>query len=78
MSTNIIDNYATTNQAAERLGIHRNSVIRLIRKGRLPAVKFLGQWAIDKNTLEQFASGYIGEVGRHYRPPLFDALDQRP
>ncbi len=60
MST--LEDYVTVSDAAERLGIHPESVRRLIRTQQLPAQKFMHTWLIKRDVLEQFATGY------HRRP----------
>ena len=51
-------------EASERLGIHAESVKRLIRQGKLPATKFSYKWWIRRDVLEQFARSYNGRPGR--------------
>jgi excisionase family DNA binding protein len=63
------DDYMTVSDAAERLGIHPESVRRLIRMGRLPAKKFANSWLIERDVLEQFATGYDRRPGN--RATLF-------
>jgi len=57
------DDYVTIADAAERLGIHPESVRRLVRKGQLPAKKFAHSWLIERDVLEQFAVGYDRRPG---------------
>jgi excisionase family DNA binding protein len=57
------DDYVTVADAAERLGIHPESVRRLIRGNQLPAKKYLHTWLIQRDVLEQFASGYDARPG---------------
>ena len=52
------DDYATVNEAAERLGIHPESVRRLIRQGHIPARKLGNSHLIYRPDLERFAAGY--------------------
>ncbi|MGH2538453.1 MAG: helix-turn-helix domain-containing protein [Candidatus Promineifilaceae bacterium] len=59
----LLDSYAGVGQVARRLNIHPESVRRLIRQGKLPAIKFGNQWLVDKATLEQFASRYDPRPG---------------
>lgn len=64
MSTDdLLENYADVNQVSKRLGIHPESVRRLIRDGKLPAIKFGNKWLVEKSLLDQFASSYIGRPG---------------
>ena len=37
--------------AAERLGVHRNTIQRWIAEGRIPAVRWRNQWEIDATWL---------------------------
>ena len=60
---NLLDQYAGVDTVSERLNIHPESVRRLIRQGKLPAIKFGNKWLVDKSTLEQFASRYDPRPG---------------
>jgi excisionase family DNA binding protein len=60
----LLENYAGVDEIARRLIIHPESVRRLIRQGKLPAIKFGNQWLVDKATLEQFASHYDPRPGK--------------
>lgn len=60
---NLLDQYAGVDDISERLGIHPESVRRLIRQGKLPAIKFGNKWLVEKSTLEQFASRYDPRPG---------------
>src|SRR5438270_722065 len=57
------EDYVTVPDAAERLQIHPESVRRLIRKGQLPAKKFGNSWLVERDVLEQFATGYDRRPG---------------
>ena len=59
----LLETYAGVNEAADRLSIHPESVRRLIRQGKLPAIKFGNKWLVEKGTLEQFASRYDPRPG---------------
>jgi excisionase family DNA binding protein len=70
--------YVTVAEAAERLGIHPESVRRLIRMERLPAKKFANSWLIARDVLEQFASGYDRRPGNPgNRTTLFEIGSKR-
>lgn len=69
---NLLENYSDVDQVSKRLGIHPESVRRLIRDGKLPAIKFGNKWLVEKSVLEQFASGYDGRPGT--KPPCFKPL----
>ena len=53
-----LDDYATPEQAADRLGIHPETVRRLIRQGDIIAMKVWGKCLIYRPDLERFAAGY--------------------
>ena len=59
----LLDSYLDVDQVARRLSIHPESVRRLIRDGKLPAIKFGNKWLVERSVLEQFASGYDGRPG---------------
>lgn len=64
MSKNdLLENYADVDEVSERLGIHPESVRRLIRAGKIPAIKFGNKWLVEKGTLEQYASHYDPRPG---------------
>jgi len=43
--------------AADYLGLSRNTVYRLVRSGEIPAKKFGNQWRISKAVLDEFLRG---------------------
>lgn len=57
-------------QAARELGIHPQSLRRLIKEGpngeppKIPARKFGGKYLIDRTTLEMFKTNYDPRPGR--------------
>jgi excisionase family DNA binding protein len=57
------DAYVGILEAGARLGIHPDTVRRLVRQGEIPAVKFAGKWMIRRDELEQFASYYDPRPG---------------
>ena len=59
----LLDNYAGVDEIGNRLNIHAESVRRLIRQGKLPAIKFGNKWLVERSTLEQFASRYDPRPG---------------
>jgi len=59
----LLASYAGVLEVAQRLRIHPESVRRLIRKGKLPALKFGNKWLVEKFVLEQYASGYDRRPG---------------
>ena len=64
--TTMIDlsNYINTREAAKRLGIHEESLRRIIRIGTLPAGKIGGQWYIEKGKFNTFKNSYNAKSGR--------------
>lgn len=60
---NLLESYASVPEVGKRLNIHPESVRRLIRQGKLPAIKFGNKWLVDKATLEQYASRYDPRPG---------------
>jgi excisionase family DNA binding protein len=59
----LLENYAGVSDVAERLNIHPESVRRLIRQGKLPAIKFGNKWLVETAVLEQFAGRYDPRPG---------------
>ena len=59
----LLELYSDVNEVSKRLNVHPESVRRLIRQGKLPAIKFGNKWLVDKGTLEQFASRYDPRPG---------------
>ena len=59
----LLENYAGVEDVAHRLNIHPESVRRLIRQGKLPAIKFGNKWLVDRSMLEQFSSHYDPRPG---------------
>jgi excisionase family DNA binding protein len=48
-----MDDFLSTNDAAERLGVSRQRVLQLIEAGRLPAMKFANVYMIRTDDLKQ-------------------------
>lgn len=51
-------------EAAQALGIHPQSLRRLIKDGKIPARKFAGKYLIDRDKLEMFKANYDPRPGR--------------
>ncbi|HXZ95319.1 MAG TPA: helix-turn-helix domain-containing protein [Dehalococcoidia bacterium] len=51
-------------EAAHRLGVHHKTVSRLMRLGKLGAVKVANRWLLEESALERFAKTYEGKKGR--------------
>ena len=62
-----LGNFTGVHEAARRLGIHEESVRRLIRIGTIPATKIGGQWYIDREDLAIFANTYDAKTGKRKR-----------
>lgn len=62
-----LENFVGVHEAAKRLGIHEESVRRLIRIGTIPATKIGGQWYIDREDLAIFANTYDAKTGKRKR-----------
>ena len=62
-----LNNFVGVHESAKRLGIHEESLRRLIRIGTLPATKIGGQWYIDKEQLNLFATTYDSNTGKRKR-----------
>lgn len=62
-----LSNYIRVSEAAKRLGIHEESLRRLLRIGTLRGRKLGGQWFIDREDLAMFASTYIAKTGKRRR-----------
>jgi excisionase family DNA binding protein len=63
-----LSNFVNTREAARKLGIHEESLRRIIRIGTLPAEKIGGQWYVDKDTLNIFKNAYNAKSGK--RKPM--------
>jgi excisionase family DNA binding protein len=59
-----LSNYLKVREAAKRLGIHEESLRRIIRIGTLAAEKIGGQWYIEKSKLNTFKNSYNARSGR--------------
>ena len=46
-----LDQWLTTQQVADHFDIHPRVVLRMIREGRLQAVKFGWQWVVHRSQL---------------------------
>ena len=51
-------------EAAQILGIHPQSLRRLIKAEKMPARIFAGKYLIDRHTLEMFKANYDPRPGR--------------
>lgn len=65
---NFLKDYIVVSEAAKLLKIHEDSLRRLLRTGRIKAMKLGKQWYVHKEELESFASTYIPGPGRKKLP----------
>ena len=54
----------STEEVAQRLGIHHYSVCRIIRRGWLNAHMIGNTWVVEEADLENLARSYEGRPGR--------------
>ena len=59
-----LENYVSVRDAAKQLGIHEESLRRLLRMGSLSGEKVGGQWFIGKEQLALFAATYDARTGK--------------
>ncbi|MFC2050965.1 DNA-binding protein [Chloroflexota bacterium] len=59
-----LQNYASVREAARQIGIHEESLRRLLRMGSPPGVKIGGQWFIDREQLALFSATYDTRTGK--------------
>ena len=59
-----LQNYVSVREAAREIGIHEESLRRLLRLGSPPGVKIGGQWFISKEQLTLFAATYDAKTGK--------------
>jgi excisionase family DNA binding protein len=58
------DDYLDLVEAARMLGIHPQSLRRLIKQKKVPAIQFAGKYLIERDKLEMFKSNYDPRPGR--------------
>jgi excisionase family DNA binding protein len=64
MISDPFDNYMDLVEAARILGIHPQSLRRLIKQKKVPAVIFAGKYLIERDKLEMFKANYDPRPGR--------------
>jgi uncharacterized protein (UPF0548 family) len=62
-----LENFVSVRATARQLGIHEESLRRLLRIGSLNGQKIGGQWFIGKEQLALFAATYDAKTGRRKR-----------
>lgn len=56
--------YANVREAAKHLGIHEESLRRLLRIGSIPGKRIGGQWFVKRDQLALFAATYDAKTGK--------------
>ena len=64
MADSLFDDYLDLVEAARELGIHPQSLRRLLKKTRVPATMFAGKYLIERDKLNIFKSSYDPRPGR--------------
>ena len=64
MADSPFDNYLDLVEAARILRIHPQSLRRLIKQKKIPAVLFAGKYLIERDKLEMFKANYDPRPGR--------------
>ena len=67
------DGWSDLVEAARELGIHPQSLRRLIKQGRVPAAMFGGKYMIAREQLEMFKTNYDRRPGRKRSARLMTA-----
>ena len=60
----MLENYIDVIEASKILGVHPETVKRLIREGKLTATKFGNKWIMERDRIQVFANNYDGNRGR--------------
>lgn len=59
-----LQSYVNVREAAKQVGIHEESMRRLLRQGSPHGTKIGGQWFISRDQLTMFASTYNSRTGK--------------
>lgn len=59
-----LDSFVNVRDAARQIGIHEESLRRLLRQGSPSGAKIGGQWFISKEQLVLFATTYNARTGK--------------
>ena len=59
-----LDGYVNVREAARQIGIHEESLRRLLRLGSPPGVKIGSQWFIRREQLALFVATYDTRTGK--------------
>ena len=60
----LTNQYVSSPEAANILGIHPFTIQKLLRGGKLPAEKMANRWLLKREDVEEFAKRYVPMVGR--------------
>jgi excisionase family DNA binding protein len=64
MANTPFDDYLDLLEAARALNIHPQSLRRLIKQKKVPAILFAGKYLIQRDKLEMFKANYDPRPGR--------------
>jgi excisionase family DNA binding protein len=64
MANTPFDDYLDLVEAARTLNIHPQSLRRLIKQKKVPAILFAGKYLIQRDKLEMFKANYDPRPGR--------------
>jgi excisionase family DNA binding protein len=62
-----LQSYINVRDAARQIGIHEESLRRLLRQGSPSGAKIGGQWFISKEQLALFVTTYDAKTGKRKR-----------
>ncbi len=63
----MMDNFVSVREACRRIGVHEETVRRLVRSGVLKANKIGNQWFINREELGLFTATYNPKTGKQKR-----------
>jgi len=61
------ETFISSSEAAAILGLRPFGIQKLIRRGKVPAVKIANRWLISKAFVEELAKTYVPKRGRPSR-----------
>ncbi|MDD5288372.1 MAG: helix-turn-helix domain-containing protein, partial [Dehalococcoidales bacterium] len=63
----MMEDYVSVRDACRRLGVHEETIRRLVRSGSLKADKIGNQWFIRREDLGSFSANYNPKTGKRKR-----------
>ena len=57
------ERYMTLAEACNALGVHRNTIPSLVKRGLLTGDYFSGRWLLDRAVVEELAKTYVPKKG---------------